>query len=45
MLSKYKCVENYLNTIELEYKTIDNITLQEVRMNLSVRYHEGNDKD
>ena len=44
MSAKHKCVENYLNAIELEYKTIDNITLQEVRMNISVRYHEGTDK-
>ena len=41
---KHKCVENYLNTIELEYKTIDNVALQEVHMNISVRYHEGQDK-
>ena len=40
---KHKCVENYLNAIELEYQNIDNISLQEVRMNISVRYHEGND--
>ena len=40
---KHKCVENYLNAIELEYRNIDNISLQEVRMNISVRYHEGND--
>ena len=41
---KHKCVENYLNAIQLEYKTIDNVALQEIRMNISVRYHEGNDK-
>ena len=29
---KQKCVENCLDTIELEYKTIDNITLQEIRV-------------
>ena len=39
----HKCVENYLNDIELEYKTIDNILLQDVCMNISVRYHEGSD--
>jgi len=41
---KHKCVENYLNAIDLEYSIIDNIGLQEVRMNISVRYHEGKDK-
>ena len=44
MSGKHKCVENYLNEIELEYKTIDSITLQEVRMNISVHYYEGTDK-
>lgn len=44
MFGKYKCVENYLNTIELEYKTYDNIPLQEIRMNISVRYHADKDK-
>ena len=44
MSGKHKCVENYLNAIELEYKTIDNVALQEIRMNISVRYHEGEDK-
>ena len=34
----------YLNAIDLEYSIIDNISLQEVRMNISVRYHEGKDK-
>ena len=28
MSGKHKCVENYLNAIELEYKSIDNIVLQ-----------------
>ena len=41
---KHKCVENYLNAIKLEYKTIDNTALQEIHMNISVRYYEGNDK-
>ena len=41
--SKYKCVESYLNAIELEYQNIDNKSLQEARMNISVRYHEGFD--
>ena len=44
MSGKHKCVENYLNAIELEYKKIDNVALQEIRMNLSMRYHEGNDE-
>ena len=44
MSGKHKCVENYLNAIDLEYGVIDNISLQEVRMNTSVRYHEGKDK-
>ena len=44
MSGKHKCVENYLNAIELEYKTINNTALQEIRMNISVRYHEGKDK-
>ena len=30
LVGKHKCVENYLNAIELEYKTVDNITLQEI---------------
>ena len=45
MSGKHKCVENYLNAIELEYKAIDNIALQEVRMNISVRYHANKDKN
>ena len=44
MSVKHTCVESYLNAIELEYNTIDNIMLQEVRINISVRYHEGNNK-
>ena len=44
MSGKYKCVENYLNAIELKYKIINNITLQEFCMNISVHYHEENDK-
>ena len=44
MSGKHKCVENYLNAIELEYKAIDNIALQEIRMNISVRYHANKDK-
>ena len=43
-MGKHKCVENYLNAIDLEYKKIDNITLQEIRMNISCRYHTGCDK-
>ena len=45
MPGKYKCVDNYLNAIELEYKTTDNISSQEERMNISVRYHEAIDKE
>ena len=41
IVGKYKCVEKYLNAIDLEYKKIDNITLQEIRMNISCRYHTG----
>ena len=41
---KHKYVENCLNAIELEYTAIDNIILQEVRMNISVRYHADKDK-
>ena len=44
MSGKHKCVENYLNAIELEYKAIDNIALQEIRMNISVHYHANKDK-
>ena len=44
MSGKHKCVKNYLNAIELEYKEVDNIILQEVRMNISVRYHANKDK-
>ena len=44
LVGKHKCVENYLNAIDLEYKQIDNITLQEIRMNISCRYHTGCDK-
>ena len=43
LVGKHKCVENYLNAIDLEYKTVDNVTLQEIRMNVSCRYHEGKD--
>jgi len=32
-----------LNAIKLEYKNIDNISLQNVRINISGRYHEVND--
>ena len=41
---KHKCVKNYLNAIKLEYKTINNTALQDICTNISVRYHEGNDK-
>ena len=44
MSGKHKCAENYLNAIELEYKIIDTTALQEICMNIIVRYHEGNDK-
>ena len=44
MSGMHKCVENYLNVIDLEYSIIDNIGLQEVQMNISVRYHEEKDK-
>ena len=44
LVGKHKCVENYLNAIDLEYKKIDNVTLQEIRMNISCRYHTGCDK-
>ena len=44
MSGKQKCAENYLNSIELEYKAIDSITLQEVRMNINIRYHANKDK-
>ena len=44
LVGKHKCVENYLNSIDLEYKKVDNITLQEIRMNISCRYHIGCDK-
>ena len=44
LVGKHKCVENYLNAIDLEYKQIDNTTLQEIRMNISCRYHTGCDK-
>ena len=40
MSGKHKCVEYYLNTIELEYSNIENVTLQEVMLNTSVRYYE-----
>ena len=45
LVRKHKCVENYLDAIDLEYKNIDNITLQEIRMNVSCRYHEGVDRN
>lgn len=40
---KHKCVENYLTAMETEYKKISNTTLQEIRMNISCRYHAGCD--
>ena len=40
---KHKCVENYLTGMETEYKKIANTTLQEIRMNISCRYHAGCD--
>ena len=45
LVGKHKCVENYLDAIDLEYKNIDNITLQEIKMNISCRYHEGVDRN
>ena len=30
LVGKHKCIENYLDAIDLEYKNIDNITLQEI---------------
>ena len=30
LVGKHKCVENYLSVIDLEYKNVDNITLQEI---------------
>ena len=41
---KHKCVENYLTGVETEYGRVSNITLQEIRMNISCRYHKGKDK-
>ena len=40
---KHKCVENYLTGMETEYQEISNTTLQEIRMNISCRYHAGCD--
>ena len=40
---KHKRGENYLNAIKLEYENIDNISLQNVRIHLSGRCHEGKD--
>ena len=34
LVGKHKCVENYLNVVDLGYKNTDIISLQEVRMNL-----------
>lgn len=44
MSGKHTFIENYLNAIDLEYKAIDNIALQEIRMNISVCYHAYKDK-
>ena len=41
---KHKCVENYLAGIETEYGKVSNTSLQEIRMNISCRYHEGKDR-
>ena len=41
---KHKCVVNYLTGVETEYGRVSNTTLQEIRMNISCRYHAGNDK-
>ena len=40
---KHKCVENYLTCVKTEYGKINNTTLQEIRMNISCRYHAGKD--
>ena len=40
---KHKCVENYLTSMETEVKKVTNKTLQEIRMNISCRYHAGCD--
>ena len=37
-------MENYLSAIDLEYKSVDNIKLQEIRMNVSCRYHKSKDR-
>lgn len=44
MLGKHAYVGKYFNANELEHITIGNIVLQQIRMNLSVRYQEGNNK-
>lgn len=40
LVGKHTCDENYLHAIDLEYKAVDNIMLQEIRMIVSFRYHE-----
>ena len=44
LLGKHTCVENYLTGIETEYGRVSNTSLQEIRMNISCRYHEGKDR-
>ena len=41
LVGKHKCVENYLDVIDLKYINVHNKSLQEIRMNISCRYHEG----
>ena len=45
LVGKYKCVENYVVAIDLKYTNIDNITLQDIRMNISCKYHEVVDRN
>ena len=44
LVGKHKCVENYFSAIDLEYKSVDNIKLQDIRMNISCRYHKSKDR-
>ena len=43
LVDKQKYVENYLTSIENKYTGVDSTTLQEIRMNISCRYHTGCD--
>ena len=45
LVGEHTCVENYINSIDLEYKPIYNIALHDICMSISCYYHEGIDNN